>query len=133
MDVTTIDVTAASYCNGASKCHGAAAAKAEARKTKDYKSKVDGIQTQLIPAAFELNGRWGDGLVLLFKKIVALATKEGRNDNDIFATYWKRRLSIVARTAMITVAQQALRKHLHMDLPAYEDFEDEPEDDMMEL
>ena len=66
MDVTTIDVTAASYCNGASKCHGAAAAKAEARKTKDYKSKVDGIQTQLIPAAFELNGRWGDGLVLLF-------------------------------------------------------------------
>ena len=56
-----------------------------------------------------------------------------RNDNGIFATYWKRRLSIVARTAMITVAQQALRKHLHMDLPAYEDFEDEPEDDMMEL
>ena len=133
VDVTTIDVTAASYCNGASKCHGAAAAKAEARKTKDYKSKVDGIQTQLIPAAFELNGRWGDGLVLLFKKIVALATKEGRNVNGIFATYWKRRLSIVARTAMITVAHQALRKHLHMGLPAYEDFEDEPEDDMMEL
>ena len=113
---TTIDVAAASYCNGASKCQ----AKAEARKTKDYKSKVDRIQTQLIPAAFELNGRWGDGLVLLFKKIVALATKESRNDNGIFATYWKRRLSLVARAVMITVAQQALRKHLHMDLPEYE-------------
>ena len=109
VDVTTIDVTAASYCNGGSKCHGAAAAKAEARKTKDYKSKVDGIQTQLIPAAFELNGRWGDGLVLLFKNIVALATKEGRNDNGVFPTYWKRRLSIAARTTMTTVAQQAFR------------------------
>ena len=42
-------------------------------------------------------------------------------------------LSIVARTAMISVASQVLRKHLHMDLPEYEDFEDEPEDDMMEL
>ena len=117
---------------GGSKCHGAAAAKAEARKTKDNKSKVDGIQTQLIPAAFELNGRWDDGLALLFKKIVALATKEGRNDNGVFATYWKRRLSIAARTTMLTVAQQAFRKHQNMDLPAYEDFDDEPEDDMME-
>ena len=45
LDVTTSDVTAASYCNGASKCNGAAEAKAEARKTKDYKPKVDGIQT----------------------------------------------------------------------------------------
>ena len=32
---------------------------------------------------------------------------------------------------MITVAQQALRKHLYMDLPAYEYFEDEPEDDII--
>lgn len=32
----------------------------------------------------------------------------------------------------MTVAQQALRKHLHMALPAYEDFAEEPEDDMME-
>ena len=71
---------------------------------------------------------------LLFNfKILALTTEEGRNGNGIFVTYWKRRLSIVARTAMITVAQQALRKNLHMDLLAYEDFEDEPEDDMMEL
>ena len=45
--------------------------------TKDYKSKVDGIQTQLVPPAFDLNGRWGDGLILLFQKMVALATKEG--------------------------------------------------------
>ena len=29
--------------------------------------------------------------------------------------------------------QKNNRKHLHMDLPAYEEFEDEPEDDMMEL
>ena len=62
--------------------------KSRSPQDQDYKSKVDGIQTQLIPAAFELNGRWGDGLVLLFlKKIVAFSTKEGRNDNGIFATY----------------------------------------------
>ena len=67
------------------------------------------------------------------QSIVALASKEGRNDNGVFATYWKRRLSIVARTAMITVAQQALRKHLPMDLPAYEDTADEPEEGMIEL
>ena len=34
---------------------------------------------------------------------------------------------------MVGPWEQALRKHLRMDLPAYEDFEDEPEDDMMEL
>ena len=73
-------------CNGASKYHGAAAAKAEARKTNDYKSKVDGIQTQLIPAAFELNGRRGDGLLLLFKTIVALATKK----SEMITAYLRR-------------------------------------------
>ena len=71
-------LTNCNICNGASKCHGAAAAKAEARKTKDYKSKVDGIQTQLIPAALELNGRWGDGLVLLSLKEDSRISYKGR-------------------------------------------------------
>ena len=39
-----------------------------------------GRKTQLIPAAVELNGRWGDGMVSLFKKAVALATREGCNE-----------------------------------------------------
>lgn len=34
-----------------------AAAKAEGRKKREYKSKVDGRKTQLIPVAFELSGR----------------------------------------------------------------------------
>ena len=50
-----------------------------------------------------------------------------------FTAHFTRNDVQVMRTAMITVAQQALRKHLHMDLPAYENFEDEPEDGMMEL
>ena len=80
VDVTTVDVTAASYRLAASQEAGAAARKAEARKTREYRSKVDGRKTQLIPAAVELNGRWGDGMVSLFKKVVALATREGRNE-----------------------------------------------------
>ena len=32
---------------------------------------------------------------------VALATKEGRNDNGQFANCWKRRIRIVAKRAMI--------------------------------
>ena len=66
VDVTTVDVTAASYRLGASQEDGAAARKAEARKTREYRSKVDGRKIRLIPAAVELNGRWGDGMVSLF-------------------------------------------------------------------
>ena len=42
VDVTTVDVTAASYRLAASQEAGAAARKAEARKTREYRSKVDG-------------------------------------------------------------------------------------------
>ena len=78
--------------------------------------KVDGRHTHLIPAAIELIGRWGEGMVLLFKKMVALATREGRNEGGYFATLWKRRISIVARTAMITQAHYALRKQDQDDM-----------------
>ena len=81
-----------------------------------YRSKVDGRKTQLIPAAVELNGRWGDEMVSLFKKVVALATREGRNEGGSFATVWKRRLAIVARTTMIDQAHYALRKHFADDM-----------------
>ena len=70
VDVTTVDVTAATYRIDASKETGAAAGKAESRKLQEYKSKVDGRHTHLIPAAIELNGRWGEGMVLLFKHVV---------------------------------------------------------------
>ena len=111
-----MDVTAATYRIDASKETGAAARKAESRKVREYRSKVDGRHTHLIPAAIELNGRWGEGMVLLFKKVVALATREGRNEGGYFATLWKRRLSIVARTAMITQAHYALRKQDQDDM-----------------
>ena len=78
--------------------------------------RVDGRKTQLITAAVELNGRWGDGMVSLFKKVVTLATREGRNEGGFFATVSKRRLAIVARTTMIDRAHYALRKHLADDM-----------------
>ena len=69
-----------------------------------------------IPAAIEINGRWGEGIVLLFKKVVARATREGRNEGGYFATMWKLRLSIFARTAMIAQAHYALRKQDQDDM-----------------
>ena len=43
VDVTRVDVSATVYRADASKIPGAAAAKAEARKTREYFSKVDGM------------------------------------------------------------------------------------------
>ena len=118
VDVPTVDVTAATNRGMANKKAGVAATNAEGRKTREYKSKVDGRKTQLIPAAFELCGRWGEGLAMLSKQGIVLATREGRNEKGTFATYWKRRLSIVARTTMIQIAQVALRGHLQRhDVP----------------
>ena len=59
-------------------------------------------------------------MVLLLKKVVALATREGRNEGGYFATLWKRRISIVARTAMITQAHYALRKQDQDDMSTSE-------------
>ena len=63
IDVTTVNVTAATYRAAESRNPGAAAATAEGRKVREYKSKVDGRTTVLIPAAFEMSGRWGEGLI----------------------------------------------------------------------
>ena len=44
-------------------------------------------------------------MVHLFKNVVArTTTHEGRNDGEHFAPFWKRRLSIIARTATTTHA-----------------------------
>ena len=131
VDVTTVDVSAAVYRADASKVPGAAAAKAEARKTREYRSKVDGIRTKVLPAAVELSGRWGDGMVALFKMAVALATKEGRNANGQFANRWKRRICLAAKRAMIYQAQYALRKHLRDEMPGYDDLSDDDRDIQM--
>ena len=101
-----MDVTAATYRAAASRNPGGAAATAEGRKVREYKSKVDGKTTVHIPAAFEMSGRWGEGLISLFKKGVTLATKEGKNIGGAFANQWKRRLSITARKAMMRQAHQ---------------------------
>ena len=76
---------------------------------------TDGSGSEICKRDREYNGRWGDGMVSLFKKVVALATREGRNEGGSFATVWKRRL-IVARTTMIDQAHYALRKHFADDM-----------------
>ena len=53
----------------ASKNPEAAAAKAEARKTREYRSKVDCIRTKVLHAAVELSGRSGVGMVALFMNL----------------------------------------------------------------
>ena len=80
VDVTTVDVTAAMYCAAASRNSGAAAATPEGRKVREYKSKVDGKTT------FEMSGRWGEGLISLFKKGVKLATKEEERSRHLCRT-----------------------------------------------
>ena len=106
-----------------------AAAQAENRKTREYKSKVDRLVTNLILAAFEQSGRWGEGLVSLFKNGITLATREGRNPDSSFAARWKHCLSIMARRSMMQQAHYALRKHLRNDL---QDDDDEVYDDNSE-
>ena len=66
-----------------------------------------------------MSGRWGEGLISLFKKGVKLATKEGKNIAGTFATQCKRRLSITARKAMMGQAHHALRTYLRDDLQDY--------------
>ena len=130
VDVTTVDVSAKIYRAEASTTPEAGAAKAEARKSREYRSKVDGIRTKVLPAAVELSGRWGEGMIQLFKMAVALATKEGRNANGHFANRWKRRISLAARRAIIYQAHYALRKHLRDGNPDYDELsDDEPFDD----
>ena len=128
-----MDVTAATNRGMTSKKAGVAATKAEGRKTGEYKSKVDGRKAQLIPAAFELCGRWGEGLIMLFKKGIVLATREGRNENGTFATYLKRRLSIVARTTMIQIAQVALRGLLQRHGDPASVCDDTSDDEMVDI
>ena len=118
VDVTTVDVTAASY-RLVSSSKPRSWSSSEERKTREYRSKVDGRKTQLIPAAVELNGKWGDGKVSLFKKVVALATREGRNEGVCFARITAANLqiagngeSVLRRRGMMYQAHYALRKHL---------------------
>ena len=82
VDVTTVDDSAKIYRAKASTTHGAGAAKAEARKSREYRSKMDGMRTKVLPAAVELSGRWGEGMMQLFKMAVVLATKKVRNAKD---------------------------------------------------
>ena len=135
IDVTTVDVSCKTYRSEASKIPGAAASKAEARKTREYRSKADGKMTVVLPAAIELSGRWGDGMVLVFKMAVRLATKLGKNHSGQFANRWKRRISIAARRGMMYQAHYALRKHLRYSLHNRDDVMEDDDDDthMQEL
>ena len=128
-----MDVSAKIYRAEASTTPGAGAAKAEARKSREYRSKVDGIRTKVLPAAVELSGRWGEGMIQLFKMAVALATKEGRNANGHFANRWKRRISLAARRAIIYQAHYALRKHLRDGNPDYDELSDDESFDDREI
>ena len=86
LTVDTLEICIVGSRVRVSKKNGAAAAKDEGRKTRVYKSKVDSKTTLLFPAAIEMSGRWGEGLISLFKKGVSLATKEGKNTAGKFAT-----------------------------------------------
>ena len=135
IDVTTVDVSCKTYRSEASKIPGAAASKAEARKTREYRSKAYGKMTVVLPAAVELYGRWGDGMVLVFKMAVRLATKLGKNHSGQFANRWKRRISIAARRGKMYQAHYALRKHLRYSLHNRDDVMEDDDDDthMQEL
>ena len=78
VDVTTVDVSAKIYRAAASTSPGAGAAKAGARKSREYRSKVDGMRTIVLPAAVELSGRSGEAMIQQFKMAVAFPTKEGK-------------------------------------------------------
>ena len=106
-----MDVSSKTYRADASKVSGAAAARAEARKTREYRSNSDRRMTVVLPAAIELSGRWGEGMVLVFKIAVAPASQEVKNDNGQFAYRWKRRISIAARRGMM-YQHYALRKQI---------------------
>ena len=102
-----MDVTVITYRQGASVQPGRAAQQSEGLKSREYKSKVDGMVAVVIPAAFELGGKWGEGFVSLLKKLNAPATREGRNIDDSFAALWKRRLSITVTTATMCNLQSS--------------------------
>ena len=89
----------------------------------------------VLPAAVELSGRWGDGMVLVFKMAVRPATKLGKNHSGQFANRWKRRISIAARRGMMYQAHYALRKHLRYSLHNRDDVMEDDDDDthMQEL
>ena len=130
VDVTTVDVSAKIYRAEASTTPGAGAAK-EARKSREYRSKVDGMRTIVLPATVELSGRWGEGMIQLYKIAKALATKEGRNANGHFANRGKRGISLAARRAKIYQAHYALRKHLCEDHPDYDELSDDDQEIQM--
>ena len=65
----------------------------------------------------------------LFKKGIKLANKERKNTTGAFAARWKRRLSITAKKAMMSLlAHHALRTCLRDELEDYVD-----EDTMSDL
>ena len=49
--------------------------------------KVDGRMPEVLPAAIELSGLWGEGMVLVFKMAVALASQEGKNLSTVQEVY----------------------------------------------
>ena len=102
-------------------------------RAERYRSKVDGIRTKVLPAAVELSGRWGEGMIQLFKMAVASATKEGRNAYCHFANRSKRRISLAARRTIMYQAHYALRKHLRDGNPDYDELSDDESFDDREI
>jgi hypothetical protein len=124
VDVTTADVTAATYLDRARLDIGYAASRCEAIKIKKYQPRIASRAISLIPAAIEMPGRWGDGLVFLIQKACALAKLNSRDNSGLFGAVWKRRIAIVHRTAMVQQAQQSLMKTAKPDPEMESEFMD---------
>ena len=65
--------------------------------------------------------------------MVLFATREGRNENGTFATYWKRRLSIIARTTIIQIAQVSLCGHIQRHDDPRRLCDDTSDDEMVDI
>jgi hypothetical protein len=109
LDVTTVDVTASAFLENSRHAIGYAAKKAEARKTREYKPKITDPSIQLLPAAYELPGRWGKGLISVIRKASVLASHNGRNDDGLFPVIWKRKLVLAAHRTLFLHAHSLMR------------------------
>ena len=118
LDVTTVDVTASTVLDCSRSAKGYAAGKAEARKSREYSSKITDASIQFLPAAYELPGRWGEGFVSVIRKASNLASRNGRNDDGLFPVIWKRKIMLAAHRTLFLHAH-ALMQSSHLPVARF--------------
>ena len=83
-----------------------------------YSSKITDASIQLLPAAYELPGRWGEGFVSVIRKASNLASRNGRNDDGLFPVIWKRKIMLAAHRTMFLHAH-ALMQSSHLPVARF--------------